>query len=181
MQSLGNSSTDASGPRKIVIGPSALSLAVLVTVFLVAVIFAANQNDVIGWLVVIISLGWLLLSLFVTLGVRKGARKVNETILRTQADLAPRVQQAPSQTTVVSEVDRTRDLKLDHSFKIVQVQAGVVKQYLDGGTPESREMVDRAIETIEITASNARDMMKGSTGYKNSEGGSEPLSGDIIS
>ncbi|MGY5318192.1 hypothetical protein ACXA45_03030 [Neomicrococcus lactis] len=181
MQILGNSSTDASGQRKIVVGPSTISLAVMVTVFLIAVIFAANQNDVIGWLVVIISLGWLLLSLFLVLGLRRGAKKVNETIQRTTADMAPRAQTAPSQTTVYSEADRTRDLKLDHSFKIVQVQSGVIKQYLDGGTPEAREMVDRAIETIEITASNARDMMKGSKSSKNSQGGSEPLSGDIIS
>lgn len=159
----------------------------MMTIFLVAVVFAANQNDVIGWLVVIISLGWLLLSLFLVLGLRRGAKKVNETIQRTTADMAPRAQTAPSQTTVYAEADRTRDLKLDHSFKIVQVQAGVIKQYLDGGTTESREMVDRAIETIEITASNARDMMKSSgsapsgRGSAQSNGGSEPLSGDIIS
>ncbi len=61
MQSLG-SSKSSSNPAKggfsmfRISGPGLL---VLITAFLVAVIFAANQNDVVGWVVAVIALFWL--------------------------------------------------------------------------------------------------------------------------
>ncbi|GAB3754609.1 hypothetical protein GCM10027591_03460 [Zhihengliuella somnathii] len=159
---------------KITIKASTLALAVMVTVFLVAVVFAANQNDVIGWLVAIISLGWLLLSAFLVFGISRGAKKVQEQVAGVRADFAK--QNGGGTTTVVDDDStKVRDMKLDHSFKIVEVQVGVVKEYLDQEGEEARGMVDRAIETIEITAHNARSMMK-----DGQQGGGEPLSGDIV-
>ncbi|MDN5756609.1 MAG: hypothetical protein L0H61_01980 [Micrococcaceae bacterium] len=160
--------------KKITLKASTLSLAVMVTVFLVAVVFAANQNDVIGWIVAVISLGWLLLAAFLVFGLRRGARKVSSQLQNASASMAARAHQTePAETVVVDEGSRTRDLKLEHSFKIVQVQAGVIKEHLDAGGDDARGMVDRAVETIEITAHNAREMMKPS-------GGSDPLSGEVI-
>ncbi|MGP5195934.1 hypothetical protein [Arthrobacter rhombi] len=160
--------------KKITLKASTLSLAVMVTVFLVAVVFAANQNDVIGWIVAVISLGWLLLAAFLVFGLRRGARKVSSQLQNASASMAARARQPEaSETVVVDEGSRTRDLKLEHSFKIVQVQAGVIKEHLDASGAEARGMVDRAVETIEITAHNAREMMKPS-------GGSDPLSGEVI-
>jgi hypothetical protein len=73
-----------------------------------------------------------------------------------------------------SEADEVRDLKLDHSFKIVQVQVRVVEEERAKGADANQDTIHRALETIEITATNARDMMK------SSGGSGEPVSGTII-
>jgi Na+/melibiose symporter-like transporter len=151
MQSLGSNGRPAG--RGISMRMGSAGMAIMLVVFLVAVVFAANQNDVVGWLVVIISLGWLLVFSFVVFSLRSAARKA-----------AARLQGSgfggPGQSsTAPVAADRARDMKLDHSFKIVQVQVGVVREYL--GKDEG--MVERALETIEITSHNARSMMKGST------------------
>ena len=65
-------------------------------------------------------------------------------------------------------------MKLDHSFKIVQVQVRVVEQERAKGDAADQDTIRRALETIEITATNARDMIK------SSGGGDEPVSGTII-
>ncbi|MEE1619885.1 hypothetical protein ACQ3I4_00625 [Zafaria sp. Z1313] len=170
MQTLPNA---AGQDKKVTLKASTLSMAVMVTVFLVAVVFAANQNDVIGWLVVIISLGWLLLSAFLVFGLRRGARKVSEQLKSATAGMAPRAATQASETVVVDDATRARDLKLDHSFKIVEVQLGQVRKHLEGASDEDREQVRRALETIEITAHNARGMLKPG-------GGGEPLSGEVV-
>ncbi len=142
-------------------------MAVMLVVFLVAVVFAANQNEVVGWLVAIISLGWLLIFSFVVFSLRSAARraadKINEVQLQGKGSAGGQGSRVPDQATLV------RDKKLDHSFKIVQVQAGVVREYL--GKDEG--MVERALETIEITSSNARSMMKGND--------DDPVEGTVIS
>lgn len=159
MQSIGNNGRPAG--RGVSMRMGTAGMAVMVVVFLVAVVFAANQNDVIGWLVALISLGWLLIFSYVVVSLRSAARKA---AARLQAHGGFDARGGVSPATV----DRSRDLKLDHSFKIVQVQVGVVREYL--GKDEG--MVERALETIEITSHNARSMMKGS-----SEG---PVEGTVV-
>ena len=83
---------------------------------------------------------------------------------------------APAVAPPAPAADPLRDTKLDHSFKIAQVQVRVVREQLAAGEGMDREMVDRALETIDITASNARDMIKESRA-----GGAEgPVSGTVI-
>ena len=172
MEPLGSSSAPAQG-KKITINASTLSLAVMVTVFLVAVVFAANQNDVIGWFVVVISLGWLLLSAFLVFGLKRGAKKMSDQLKAATAAAASRGNGSQPAPVVIDEGTRNRDLKLDHSFKIIQVQTKVVNDYRGQAGEEAAGMVDRALETIEITASNARDMMKPANG-------GEPMTGEVI-
>lgn len=173
MESLGSNPAPAQG-KKITINASTLSLAVMVTVFLVAVVFAANQNDVVGWFVVVISLGWLLLSAFLVFGLKRGADKMTDQLkAATAAAAASRGQASEPVAVVVDEATRNRDMKLDHSFKIIQVQVGVVNEYSAKDGEEAKGMVDRALETIEITASNARDMMK-------PQKPNEPMTGEVI-
>ncbi|WP_077490348.1 MARVEL domain-containing protein [Sinomonas mesophila] len=135
----------------------ALGLSVLVLAFLVAVIFAANQNDVIGWVVAVISLGWLAFAVFVFLTVRGAGRRAQarfEEAARQFGGRAPKM--SGGSAGEARTVDDARDLKLDHSFKIIQVQERVVRDNLG----KDADQVARALETIQITAANARDMLR---------------------
>ena len=99
----------------------------------------------------------------IDLAAATGAEQVQPSAIRRLAPPAP-------------AADPLRDTKLDHSFKIAQVQVRVVREQLAAGEGMDREMVDRALETIDITASNARDMIKESR-----TGGAEgPVSGTVI-
>jgi len=159
-------------------------LMVLVTAFVVAVIFAANQNDVVGWVVAVIAAFWLALALFVVFSIQKAARKAGAKLseahdaFNTAAGRAPSHASADHGGTRVlherSQADEVRDLKLDHSFKIVQVQVRVVEEERAKGAAANQDTINRALETIEITATNARDMIK------SSGGSGEPVTGTII-
>jgi Ca2+/Na+ antiporter len=157
---------------------------VFVIAFVVAVIFAANQNDVVGWVVAVIAAFWLALAAFVVFSIQKAAKKATAKLNEAQNAFNAATGRAPSSgradhggTRLVqsrSEADEVRDLKLDHSFKIVQVQIRVVEQERAKGDAADQDTIRRALETIEITATNARDMIK------SSGGADEPVSGTII-
>ncbi|MFB9074960.1 hypothetical protein ACFFIO_07585 [Citricoccus parietis] len=173
----------------------------MVVVLLVALLFAANQNDVIGWLLVVISAGWLALAALVVLGVRRGARSVDRRMKDLSASLAPRVGAADTPSTPPSSSsssssssassrtsgqagaagsgasDPMRDTKLDHSFKIVQVQTRVVTEELSKGADSDSDMIARALETIHITSANAREMIKESSAPSSGEGKGEDKPG----
>ncbi|WP_261624400.1 hypothetical protein [Nesterenkonia marinintestina] len=146
-----------------------MTFAVMITVLLVALVLAANQNDVIGWIIAAISAGWLLLAACVVLFVRRGARKVGETIEHARADQAARNSASGGGTVVVDEDAHTRNLKLDHSFKIVQVQKRVIAEELERGGEADIDMVLRSLETIEQTAHNGRDMLADLVGRRSAE------------
>ncbi|GAA1666082.1 hypothetical protein GCM10010977_05750 [Citricoccus zhacaiensis] len=177
---------------------SGITFAVMVVVLLVALLFAANQNDVIGWLLVVISAGWLALAALVVLGVRRGARSVDRRMKDLSASLAPRVgavdtppapTSGPARASDGGASDPMRDTKLDHSFKIVQVQTRVVTEELSKGAESDTDMIARALETIYITSANAREMIKESSAPSGDEGkpgtakaaGTEgPITGEVI-
>lgn len=177
---------------------SGITFAVMVVILLVALLFAANQNDVIGWLLVAISAGWLVLAILVVLGVRRGAKSVDRKMKNFSASLAPRLGDqgvAPGASSGSSSAapagqpraDSMRNTKLDHSFKIVQVQVRVVTEELAKGPEADTDMVTRALETIHITSSNARDMLKGPEAesepapkQQRAPGGEGPITGEVI-
>ncbi|MEV8143452.1 hypothetical protein [Specibacter sp. NPDC078709] len=137
---------------------------VLAIVFLVAVVMAANNMTVLGWVIAVIAFGWLVLSTAVYMGVHKAAAFGARQVALAQAQMAQQNSaNAPSDggTHLVSQdsgsrsAQKARDLKLDHSFKIINVQVGVINEYL-GKDPE---MVARALDTIDITAANGRGMI----------------------
>lgn len=155
-----------------------LGTVVLAIVFLVALVLAANHNDVLGWFIAVVALGWLVLSTFVYIGVHKAAAFGAEQVRKVQAQMAAQAggsEAGPmSGTRLVSgqdEATAVRDLKLDHSFKIIAVQAGVIAEQLgkDAG------QVQRALETIQITAHNGRAMMKNADA--GTAGGGQPNPG----
>lgn len=164
MEPLGSSAKQG---KKITLNASTLAMSVMVIVFLVAVIFAANSNAIVGWFVVIISAGWLLLAAFMMFGLKRGADKINNSLREATAAATPRAQ---SGTVIVDESTSQRDMKLDHSFKIVQVQARVISEQREAEGEDSEGMIDRALETIQMTAANARDMIKPA----------KPMDGEII-
>ncbi|MDQ0676227.1 MULTISPECIES: hypothetical protein [Micrococcaceae] len=184
MQSLGSSKSSSKPARGgfsmfRISGPG---LMVLVTAFVVAVIFAANQNDVVGWVVAVIAFFWLALASFVVFSIQKAAKKAGAKLTEAQnafttaAGRGPYAAADQGGTRVVAErsqAEEVRDLKLDHSFKIVQVQIRVVEEERAKGAAANQDTINRALETIEITATNARDMIK-------SSGGGEPVAGTII-
>lgn len=184
MQSLGNLSSRSGKARFSMFRISGPGLMVLVTAFVVAVIFAANQNDVVGWVVAVIALFWLLLAAFVVFSIQKAAKKAGARISEAQSAFNTATGRAPAHasadhggTRVIyerSEADEVRDLKLDHSFKIVQVQVRVVEDERAKGAAANQDTIARALETIEITATNARDMIK------SSGGSGEPVTGTVI-
>ena len=185
---------------------SGLGTIVLAIVFLVALVLAANNNTVLGWIIAVIALGWLVLSTFVYIGVHKAAAFGARQVALAQAQMAQQNVTAPADggTRLVSQdsdsrsAQKARDLKLDHSFKIINVQVGVVNEYLG----KDSAMVARALETIDITAANGRGMINpnweaqeakmdaamakknaGSAQQKSQQGsrdGEEPVSGIII-
>jgi hypothetical protein len=157
---------------------------IFVVAFVVAVIFAANQNDVVGWVVAIIAAFWLALASFVVFSIQKAAKRAGAKLTEAQNAFNTAAGRAPSSssadhggTRVVyerSEADEVRDLKLDHSFKIVQVQTRVIEDERAKGDAADQDTIRRALETIEITATNARDMIR------SSGGSGEPVTGTVI-
>ncbi len=157
---------------------------VFIIAFLVAVIFAANQNDVVGWVVAVIAAFWLALACFVVFSIQKAAKKAGAKLTEAQNAFNTAAGRAPSPTaenhggtrlvSERSEADEVRDLKLDHSFKIVQVQIRVVEDERAKGQAADQDTIRRALETIEITATNARDMIRSAGGT------GDPVSGTII-
>jgi hypothetical protein len=185
MRTLGNlnsSSNPAKGGFSMfrISGPGMM---VFIIAFLVAVIFAANQNDVVGWVVAVIAAFWLALASFVVFSIQKAAKKAGAKLNEAQNAFNAATGRAPSTGSadhggtrlvgVRREADEVRDLKLDHSFKIVQVQARVVEDERAKGAAADQDTIRRALETIAITATNARDMIK-------SGGADEPVAGTII-
>ncbi len=50
-------------------------MTVFIIAFLVAVIFAANQNDVVGWVVAVIAACWLALAAFVVFSIQRAPKR----------------------------------------------------------------------------------------------------------
>ena len=100
----------------------------------------------------------------VYIGVHKAAAFGARQVALAQAQMAQHSSaNAPSDggTRLVAQesgsrsAEKARELKLDHSFKIINVQVGVVQEYLG----KDADMVGRALETIDITAANGRGMI----------------------
>lgn len=155
-------------------------LLVVIIAFIVSIIFAANQSEIVGWFVVVIAGGWLVLSIVSLVMVRRGAQAVH----RTAQNIGSNIAASSAGGSVVDASDPMRDTKVDHSLKIVEVQKRVVTDELAKGIDNADfEMIDRALDTIEMTASNARDMLnpdRHNTSSKAGGDGSQTITGDVI-
>jgi hypothetical protein len=151
-----------------------VAIGAIVVLLFVAVLFAVNQNQVVGWIVAVLIAAWLVFAIVALVVIRRGARAVGKKWDDTNANLAART----SGTTVgiIDEDERNHELKLDHSFKIIQVQHGQVMKYLGQDGDEAADQVNRALETIQITATNARDMIN----ERRKERQSNAVDGEIV-
>lgn len=190
MFSLGSQQTSAKRPgRWAAVGPI-----ILAVVFLVALVLAANNNTVLGWFIAAVALAWLILATLVYVGVYKAARFGAEQVRRATSSMQKQPRSDDAGTRLIAEgapSNGARDMKLDHSFKIIQVQAGEIEKAIANADGTSREKIERALETILITAHNGRDMIGGDQGgpqtskqeSKSGRGGSgpdEPVTGVVV-
>lgn len=178
MQQIGSTRTTTSTPGsgRASIWITLIGITALMVIFVVALLQAANQNSVLGWVLAAIALGWLLIATFVLWMVRKAAKFGARQIEQAQEEANRRFGRAPmASPNTTPAADRSiLDQKLEHSFQIIMVQARVIATNLpapDGSTGGDREQVDRALDTIAVTASNGMGMVKDAD---------EPLTGDIV-
>lgn len=174
MRSLGSSTPSTSpaagaGSRTAQWG-TVIGLAVLVVIFVVALLQAANANSWLGWTLAGIALGWLLLATWVVLMVRRAARFGRRQVDEAREQLRTGSGRAPAATRS-GAADSMRDEKLSHSFQIVLVQSRVIKQELAALPVDDprREALDRALDTIDVTAGNGMSMLR-----------QEPLTGTVV-
>lgn len=144
MQSTGTQNSSQS--NKGLIG-AIIGIALLVVLFVFAVFQAAHEESVLGWILAAIILGWLGLAVYLSIAVSK-TLKANRESYRLAA--AARAEDADSMLAD----------KIEHSFQIVLVQAKVITEQLAEKGPESEGMIERAIDTINTTASNGMGMVK---------------------
>lgn len=144
MQSTGTENSTQS--NKGLIG-AVLGVALLVVLFIFAVFQAAHEESVLGWILAAIILGWLGLAVYLSLAVSK-TLKANRESYRLAAEAR------------AEEADSMLADKLQHSFQIVLVQAKVITEQLAENGPDSKGMIERAIDTINTTASNGMGMVK---------------------
>lgn len=183
MFSLGSTQTSGKRPGRL----AALGPLVLALVFLVALVLAANNNTVLGWFIAAIAFAWLVLATLVYVGVYKAARFGAEQVRRATSGLQSSPQTEEAGTRLVDESapsNGVRDMKLDHSFKIIQVQAGEIDKAMAAADGTSREKIERALETIQITAHNGRDMLGGQRANESKPraggGTDEPVAGVVV-
>ncbi|NKE09062.1 MULTISPECIES: hypothetical protein [Kocuria] len=178
MQQIGSTRTSPSTPGsgRASIWITLIGMTALVVIFVVALLQAANENSVLGWVLAAIALGWLLIACFVLWMVRKAAKFGARQIEQAQQDANRRFGRAPmaAATSAPAEDRSVLDQKLEHSFQIIMVQARVIAANLpapDGSTPGDRDQVDRALDTLAVTASNGMGMVQDSQ---------TPLTGEVI-
>ncbi|MFI7579252.1 hypothetical protein [Kocuria kalidii] len=173
MRSIGSPTPSASTAEpagRTALWGTVIGMAVLVVIFVVALLQAANANSWLGWALAGIALGWLLLAAWVVLMVRRAARFGRRQVDEAREQLRTGSGRAPAATRS-GAADSMRDEKLSHSFQIVLVQSRVIKQELAAlPVPEERrEALDRALDTIDVTAGNGMSMLR-----------QEPLDGTVV-
>ena len=128
--------------RKAMIGAE---VGMLILVVLLGAAIAA-ADSVLGWVLAGLILGWLGLACYLVLGVLSAVR-ANRASYKALAHA-----RAEEQDGMLAD-------KLSHSFQIVLVQSREISKYLDEDGEQSRAMIERALDTINTTASNGMGMV----------------------
>ena len=131
--------SDNTSVRKAIIG-SCIGVGLLVLLLVLAIF---NANSVLGWILAGLILGWLALAVYLV-------RIVLVSIKQDRAELS-RIHREESDAMLAD--------KLAHSFQIVLVQSREIANYLTDDSEESRAMIERALDTINTTASKGMGMV----------------------
>lgn len=146
MESTGTQSSSQSSARKGLIG-AIIGAALLTVLFIFAVVQAANEESVLGWILAAIILSWLGLAVYLSF-------EVSRTLKATRNAYAAAAKARAEQN------DSMLADKLEHSFQIVLVQTKVISDQFAEKGPDYEGMIERAIDTINTTASNGMGMVK---------------------
>lgn len=150
MQSTDSQNSAKLSTQKALLG-AAIGGGILLLLFIFAIVQAKNEESVLGWIIAGLLLAWLGLAAYLAVGVMKQAKASQASVERAMANRC-------------IEENALLDDKLSHSFQIVLVQSNVIKEQLAENGPESEGMVQRALDTIDTTASNGMSMIKDAKG-----------------
>lgn len=147
MQSNGNSlSAQQQNIKPVFIG-AGIGMALLVGLLAWAIFQAANEASVLGWILAGIITAWLGIAVYLLTSVNRtlaAQRKAYEDHAVARADYESQVHTE----------------KLAHSFQICLVQSKVIAEQLEVNDDNSRDMIDRALDTINFTAKNGMELAK---------------------
>lgn len=156
MQSSGSDTTTRTQTlSKALIGAS-IGGGILLVLCILAIYQASHEESVLGWIVAGILLAWLGVAGYLAIIVTQQARttqKNQELFLQARR----------------AEEDAMLDDKLSHSFQIVLVQSKVIAEHLHSDNQDAPAMIERALDTINTTASNGMSMIKEAQGQNNAE------------
>lgn len=124
-----------------------LGMALLVGLLAWAIIQAAQEESVLGWILAGIITAWLGLAVYLTSSVTR-TLAAQRTLYQEET-----LKRAAYEADVHSE-------KLAHSFQICLVQSKVIAEQLEVNDENSREMIDRALDTINFTAKNGMELAR---------------------
>lgn len=147
MQSNGNPlSAQQQNIKPVFIG-AGIGMALLVGLLAWAIFQAANEASVLGWILAGIITAWLGIAVYLL-------TSVNRTLAaQRKAYEGHAVARAEYEADVHTE-------KLAHSFQICLVQSKVIAEQLEINDANSRDMIDRALDTINFTAKNGMELAK---------------------
>lgn len=150
MQSTDSQNSAKLSTQKALLG-AAIGGGILLLLFIFAIVQAKNEESVLGWIIAGLLLAWLGLAAYLAVGGMKQAKASQASVERAMANRR-------------IEENALLDDKLSHSFQIVLVQSNVIKEQLAENGSESEGMIQRALDTIDTTASNGMSMIKDAKG-----------------
>ncbi|MDY3048493.1 MAG: hypothetical protein SOR40_01810 [Rothia sp. (in: high G+C Gram-positive bacteria)] len=147
MQSNGSKkSAQAENTRLVLLG-AGLGMALLLALLIWAIIQSAQEQSALGWILAGIITAWLGLAAYLV-------SSVNGVLLaQKKAYEEHTVKRAEYEADVHVE-------KLAHSFQICLVQSKVIADQLEINDENSRDMIDRALDTINFTAKNGMELAR---------------------
>lgn len=147
MQTNGSQNTAQQQNIKTVLIGAGIGMVILVALLIWAIFQAANEASALGWILAGIITAWLGLAVYLLTSVNRtltAQRKAYETHAAARAEY---------------EADVHTE-KLAHSFQICLVQSKVIAEQLEADDANSRDMIDRALDTINFTAKNGMELAK---------------------
>lgn len=147
MQTNGSENIAQQQSNKTVLIGASIGMGILVLLLVWAILQAAHEESVLGWILAGVITAWLGLAIYLLVSVNRtliAQRKAYENHAEKRAEY---------------EADVHTE-KLAHSFQICLVQSKVIAEQLEADDVHSRDMIDRALDTINFTAKNGMELAK---------------------